>query len=195
MFVILWCGVVVVVSVRHRTRMPLRVLLFVTVANCLFGLLPVVSFLNVDFADRSTLLLGVALASAVFNLFAYVLGTLHRVDVATRLFRLVLGLVVCGCAAPAVYFFGGSPSNKAVSPWASRAMNEPCLSGGFYDAHDLWHFLSALALIATILLLMHSGEQSGGDGYAPLERAREAASPAPSENTVDEETPLFAASL
>jgi hypothetical protein len=192
MFVLLWGGVVVVVSIRHRNRMPLRVLLFVTVANCLFGLLPVLSFLDVDFADRSTLLLGVALASAVFNVFAYVLGTLHRVDVATRFFRLVLGLVVVGCATPAVYFFGGSPSNKAVSPWASRAMNEPCASGGFYDAHDIWHFLSALALTATILLLMHSGEQSGEDDYKPLQTP----SPAPSnEGTVDEETPLVHAGL
>ncbi len=150
----MWGGVIIVVSIRHRTRMPLKVLVFMTSVNCLFGLLPIVSFLDgVAFADRSTLLLGVALCSAVFNLFAYVMGTLHRVDVPTRLFRLVLGLVVLCFAVPAVYYFSISPSNKAVSPWASRGMNEPCVSGGFYDAHDIWHFLSSLGLFSTILLV------------------------------------------
>lgn len=195
MFVLLWCGCIIIITVRHRSRMPLRVLLFLMVANCLFGFLPVLSFLSVKFADRSSLLLGVALLSAIFNLFAYVVGTLHRVDLATKLFRFVLGAIAFACAGPAVYFFGISPSNKAESPWSSRAMNAPCISSGFYDAHDIWHFLSAVALAATIFLLMHSGEQSGNEGYSSLKREEEHAlssGEAPSAVFVDESTPLVA---
>lgn len=127
----------------------------------------------------------------MFNLFAYVIGTLHRVDMATRLFRLVLGMVVFGFGGPAVYFFGISPSNKAVSPWASRGMNEPCVSGGFYDAHDIWHFLSAVALAATIFLLMHSGEQSGEDGYEAAAKADSVQEPTMSDQPPNESTPLI----
>ncbi len=158
------------ITIRHRNRMPFKVLVFMMVFNCGFGFLPVLSFLSVKFADRSSLLLGVALMSAIFNLFAYVLGTMHRVDWSTKLFRLFLGVIIFALAIPAVYFFSISPSNKAESPWSSRAMNEPCISSAFYDAHDIWHFLSAIALAATIFLLMHSGEQSGSDhGYEEIQ--------------------------
>jgi hypothetical protein len=67
-------------------------------------------------------------------------------------------------------------------------MNEPCISSAFYDAHDIWHFLSAIALAATIFLLMHSGEESGGDKYEKVEDEKSV----DQSITVDESTPLIA---
>lgn len=65
-------------------------------------------------------------------------------------------------------------------------MNAPCVSSAFYDAHDIWHFLSAIALAATIFLLMHSGEQSGEEGkYESVEDEKTV--------IVDESTPLMMA--
>lgn len=167
-FSLIWCIVIVVVSIRHRKRMQRPVLIFMTTVNCLFGFLPMLSFTTIPFVDRSTLLLGVALLSALFNLFAYVLGTMKRVDLITRLFRLFLGAVIFATAIPAMLFFANSPSNKALSPWRSREENAPCVSSNFYDEHDLWHLMSAVALGLTILLLMHAGEESGPNTYSQV---------------------------
>lgn len=158
-FIIIWCLLICLISVRHRHSVPKLALVIMTGCNCLLGFLPVVTFLNFSFTDRSSLLLGVALSSAMLNLLTYVFGTLPRAESnAARIFRLLLTAAVFGAAGPAVWFFSISPSNKALSPWQSREMNAPCASSFFYDAHDLWHMLSAVALTLTILLLMHCGE-------------------------------------
>ena len=31
-------------------------------------------------------------------------------------------------------------------------MNKDCVMGGFYDYHDIWHFLSALGMFVTFLV-------------------------------------------
>jgi hypothetical protein len=168
LFILIWCTVIIVVSVRHRMRIPVKVLILMTSVNCLFGFLPICSFFDFAFSDRSSLLLGVALCSALFNLFAYVLGTMKRVGWPIRLFRLFLGLIILSTAIPAMWFFANSPSNKALSPWISREVNAPCASSGFYDDHDLWHMLSAVALGLTIITLMHAGEESGNGVYSQV---------------------------
>ena len=195
-FIVLWCAVVVVISIRHRKRMNSKVLIFMMAANCLFGFLPVFSFLDFALTDRSSLLLGVALLSAIFNLFAYVLGTMNRVDLATKIFRALLGVMIFALAVPAIYSFSKSPSDKAMTPWASRDMNEPCVVSGFFDEHDQWHVLSALALAATMFLLMHTGEQAHDPSSSVTEVSGDNEVLPTSKNNIvitksDESTPLL----
>uniref|UniRef100_A0A1I8H4A9 SID1 transmembrane family member 1 n=1 Tax=Macrostomum lignano TaxID=282301 RepID=A0A1I8H4A9_9PLAT len=53
-----------------------------------------------------------------------------------------------------LYFFMQQPSNWALSPSESRALNQRCLLFDFYDVHDVWHFLSAMSLFFSFMGLM-----------------------------------------
>ena len=46
------------------------------------------------------------------------------------------------------------PTDKTSSPENSRDKNEECVILGFFDWHDLWHFLSSLALLMSAFVLM-----------------------------------------
>ncbi len=41
----------------------------------------------------------------------------------------------------------------SLSPAQSRDFNSDCLLLGFYDAHDIWHFLSAIATFFMSMLM------------------------------------------
>ncbi|XP_065177548.1 SID1 transmembrane family member 1-like [Sycon ciliatum] len=55
---------------------------------------------------------------------------------------------------PAGYFFKSNVSNWAESPSGSRKLNQDCLIFDFYDNHDLWHFLGAIAIFFYYLMLL-----------------------------------------
>ena len=42
-----------------------------------------------------------------------------------------------------------------VTPAQSREFNRNCILFDFYDTHDLWHFISALALFFTFLVSLY----------------------------------------
>eukprot|EP01126_Amoeba_proteus_P056948 TRINITY_DN7217_c0_g1_i13.p2 TRINITY_DN7217_c0_g1~~TRINITY_DN7217_c0_g1_i13.p2 ORF type:complete len:202 (+),score=55.03 TRINITY_DN7217_c0_g1_i13:816-1421(+) len=54
-----------------------------------------------------------------------------------------------------LYFFLKPTSDKSLEPHQSRALNSPCVFGDFYDAHDIWHFSSAVALLTQCLIFFH----------------------------------------
>ena len=60
--------------------------------------------------------------------------------------------------------FQGKPTtNKTSSPENSRDQNEECLIFGFFDWHDLWHFLSSFALLMgafVVMFISSEAEQS-----------------------------------
>lgn len=56
---------------------------------------------------------------------------------------------------PAIVFFVIPESNWVLSPSKSREQNRDCSFWGFYDYHDLWHFLSAFALFFSMLAIMN----------------------------------------
>ncbi|KAL6074893.1 SID1 transmembrane member [Balamuthia mandrillaris] len=67
-------------------------------------------------------------------------------------------LVVCTLAiwvAALVFFSVLSTSDKELRPEESRELNSNCLIDDFWDAHDIWHILSALALMVQALLILH----------------------------------------
>eukprot|EP01135_Chromosphaera_perkinsii_P007935 Nk52_evm7s1073 gene=Nk52_evmTU7s1073 len=52
------------------------------------------------------------------------------------------------------YFFELRIIDWELTPWNSRARNAPCVLMDFYDAHDIWHFLSAAALFFSSVVIL-----------------------------------------
>uniref|UniRef100_A0A2A4K1B3 Uncharacterized protein n=1 Tax=Heliothis virescens TaxID=7102 RepID=A0A2A4K1B3_HELVI len=66
---------------------------------------------------------------------------------------------------PALYFFVSGSSDWSATPAQSRERNHECRVLQFYDAHDLWHLLSALALYFSFNALL-----TWDDGLAAVKR-------------------------
>jgi len=60
---------------------------------------------------------------------------------------LLLGLVAIIC-------YANRSANRNLSPAQSRNLNEECSFLGFYDYHDMWHFLGAAGIFFAFLSLM-----------------------------------------
>uniref|UniRef100_A0A669QYJ8 SID1 transmembrane family member 1 n=1 Tax=Phasianus colchicus TaxID=9054 RepID=A0A669QYJ8_PHACC len=56
--------------------------------------------------------------------------------------------------AAALYFFFQTLSSWEETPAESREKNRSCILLGFFDDHDVWHFLSAAALFFSFLVLL-----------------------------------------
>lgn len=67
--------------------------------------------------------------------------------------------------APAMYFFTAGSTDWAATPAVSRHSNHECRLLAFYDSHDLWHALSALALYLTFNALL-----TWDDGLSAVKR-------------------------
>ncbi|XP_059049618.1 SID1 transmembrane family member 1-like [Achroia grisella] len=67
--------------------------------------------------------------------------------------------------APALYFFTSGSSSWSSMPAQSRHLNHECLVLQFYDSHDLWHMLSAVALYLSFNTLL-----TWDDGLAAVKR-------------------------
>lgn len=53
-----------------------------------------------------------------------------------------------------IFFYTRAVTNWLEPPAVSRNGNRECIVLGFFDAHDMWHFLSAFALFFSFLMLM-----------------------------------------
>lgn len=56
--------------------------------------------------------------------------------------------------AASLYFFVSSVTSWEVSPAQSRMLNQECRLVKYYDNHDIWHFLSSVALFFTFIVLL-----------------------------------------
>lgn len=54
----------------------------------------------------------------------------------------------------ALYFFINKTISWALTPAQSRQYNKPCILFNFFDNHDVWHFLSALAMFFSFMVLL-----------------------------------------
>ena len=62
-------------------------------------------------------------------------------------------IVILGvCWIVAFYFYFNNVAQWESSPAVSRAKNKNCIILGFYDNHDVWHFISATALFFSFLV-------------------------------------------
>ena len=74
------------------------------------------------------------------------------VEDTVKFFFCVLTVIIW---VPAVWVFGWRPTtDKTSSPENSRDKNEECVILGFFDCHDLWHFLSSFALFMGAFFIM-----------------------------------------
>ncbi|KAM7538244.1 hypothetical protein Aperf_G00000073366 [Anoplocephala perfoliata] len=67
------------------------------------------------------------------------------------LFYIFLACLTWGLA---LYFFIQHSTTWQVTPAQSRALNQPCIFLGFYDVHDVWHFLSATSMFFSFMSIM-----------------------------------------
>lgn len=50
-------------------------------------------------------------------------------------------------------------ANKVLAPWLSRNLNSSCILFGFFDVHDLWHFLSTIAIICAFTICVRQEQE------------------------------------
>ena len=58
------------------------------------------------------------------------------------------------CWAPGLYFFRTVEKSTERTPAESRNLNHTCRIVDFYDYHDIWHFLSGVALFFNFMMLL-----------------------------------------
>ena len=54
----------------------------------------------------------------------------------------------------AMYFFLNKSTTWVLSPAQSKHYNQECKLLNFYDNHDIWHFLSAISLFFSFMILL-----------------------------------------
>lgn len=137
-------------SVDHRTRRVAVVHLVLNLALCITALAAPDIFS--DFSFYALLLF--TLNSGVYIAYYMLMKKIRhheRPSVMSVLFML-MGLVVLVPALILFVFY--NPYNTSASAALSRAENAGCFSMGFFDAHDVWHFLSAAALFFILMGLL-----------------------------------------
>ncbi|XP_060092833.1 SID1 transmembrane family member 1 [Heteronotia binoei] len=103
--------------------------------------------------DFASYLLGIFICNLLLYLAFYVIMKLRSSEklLPIPLFCIVATAVVW---AAALYFFFQNLSSWEETPAESREKNRPCILLGFFDDHDVWHFLSAAALFFSFLVLL-----------------------------------------
>ncbi|XP_032069056.1 SID1 transmembrane family member 1 isoform X2 [Thamnophis elegans] len=103
--------------------------------------------------DFASYMLGIFICNLLLYLAFYVIMKLRSSEklLPFPLFCIVATAVVW---AAALYFFFQNPSSWEETPAQSREKNRPCIVLGFFDDHDIWHFLSAAALFFSFLGLL-----------------------------------------
>uniref|UniRef100_A0A670ZAI3 SID1 transmembrane family member 1 n=1 Tax=Pseudonaja textilis TaxID=8673 RepID=A0A670ZAI3_PSETE len=101
--------------------------------------------------DFASYMLGIFICNLLLYLAFYVIMKLRSSEklLPFPLFCIVATAVVW---AAALYFFFQNPSSWEETPAQSREKNRPCILLGFFDDHDIWHFLSAAALFFSFLV-------------------------------------------
>ncbi|XP_062984981.1 SID1 transmembrane family member 1 isoform X2 [Elgaria multicarinata webbii] len=103
--------------------------------------------------DFASYMLGIFICNLLLYLAFYVIMKLRNAErlLPVPLFCIVATAVVW---AAALYFFFQNLSSWEETPAESREKNRPCILLGFFDDHDVWHFLSAAALFFSFLVLL-----------------------------------------
>ncbi|XP_009869682.1 PREDICTED: SID1 transmembrane family member 1-like, partial [Apaloderma vittatum] len=101
--------------------------------------------------DFASYILGIFICNLLLYLAFYIIMKLRSNEklLPIPLFCIVATAVVW---ASALYFFFQNLSSWEETPAESREKNRPCILLGFFDDHDVWHFLSAAALFFSFLV-------------------------------------------
>nr|XP_058947925.1 SID1 transmembrane family member 1-like [Pocillopora verrucosa] len=131
----------------YKDRMLLLVI--ANAVNWVFAIYGVVATPN----DFATYLLAILIVNGLLYLAFYVIMKLRNKE-RLLLFPSVTLCLTLFCWILALVFFLSNLTSWQKSPARSREGNKECVLLGFYDAHDVWHFLSACALFLSFLGLL-----------------------------------------
>lgn len=103
--------------------------------------------------DFATYLLGIIICNGLLYVAFYVIMKLRNREKILLLpfVCVVLSIVTWGVS---LHFFVQGLTDWQTSPAQSREGNADCKLVGFYDDHDLWHFLSATALFFSFVAIL-----------------------------------------
>ncbi|NXG34180.1 SIDT1 protein, partial [Dromaius novaehollandiae] len=103
--------------------------------------------------DFASYILGIFICNLLLYLAFYIIMKLRSSE---KLLPIPLFCIVATAVmwAAALYFFFQNLSSWEETPAESREKNRPCILLGFFDDHDVWHFLSATALFFSFLVLL-----------------------------------------
>ncbi|OWR49249.1 sid-1-related protein 3 precursor [Danaus plexippus plexippus] len=149
-------------SELRRPRYVTRLVLLL-IANALNWLLAIYGLLQHkrDFAGH---MLQILLGNALVHMCCY-LGMKLAHGERLRWYAWVLLAGAAAAWVPALYFFLSGSTDWSSSPALSRHRNHECSVLQFYDSHDLWHMLSAMALYLTFSVLL-----TWDDGLSAVKR-------------------------
>ncbi|XP_012233210.1 SID1 transmembrane family member 1 [Linepithema humile] len=101
----------------------------------------------------ATFLLAILMSNLIlYTLFYIVMKLCHRERIlSTPAIHIFLSVLFWGAA---LYFFVNKTISWALTPAQSRLYNRPCELLNFFDSHDIWHFLSALAMFFSFMVLL-----------------------------------------
>ncbi len=118
-------------------------------------------------SDVSTYFLAVLIANFMSYLMFYFF--MKVVVIKEKLYKLPQVCLVLSFLfwVPALYFFVAGLTDWTVSPAKSREGNAECLILDFFDAHDVWHMLSAGGLFFGCMAML-----TLDDDLANVERIR-----------------------
>ncbi|XP_064393017.1 SID1 transmembrane family member 1-like isoform X2 [Halichondria panicea] len=114
--------------------------------------------------DIATCVVIFFLINLSFFLLLYIVKKLYYKEPMTIL-PLVLFVLIVFFWGFAFFFFFTHVSDWSLTPAESRELNRECALLGFYDFHDIWHFLSACAMFVTFLFMLVVD-----DGVADMKR-------------------------
>ena len=97
-------------------------------------------------------LLGIFLGNFVVYLFFYLAMKLAVGERPTISCWVFFGLKIIFCVW-ALCYFKDEVTSKSLGHTGSKHLNKDCELLNFFDAHDIWHFLSSFGLFFTLMFL------------------------------------------
>ncbi|XP_014484274.1 PREDICTED: SID1 transmembrane family member 1-like isoform X2 [Dinoponera quadriceps] len=134
-----------------RPLYPSRFVMLVLANMCNVGLAVLGNMYQED--NFAMFLLIILMSNLIlYTLFYIVMKLCHRERILlTPAIYIVLSMLFWGAA---LYFFVNKSMAWALTPAQSRIHNKPCELLNFFDSHDIWHFLSALAMFFSFMVLL-----------------------------------------
>ncbi|KAJ8668220.1 hypothetical protein QAD02_009883 [Eretmocerus hayati] len=127
-------------------------LLLLTIGNICNIALAVYGIKNHE-QDFATYLLKVLMMNLLLYMFFYIsMKLIQRESIQFQPFMYFLISSITWSGA--LYFFHSKTISWALTPAQSRTHNRPCVLLNFFDYHDIWHFLSALAMFFSFMMLL-----------------------------------------
>ena len=104
-------------------------------------------------SDFASFLLGILIINLLlYTKFYLVMKLRHGERILIQpLFYIIVSLLTW---SGALYFFLAASTSWVLPPAESRHLNKECVMFNFYDNHDIWHFLSALSLFLSYMILL-----------------------------------------